>query len=214
MSYHSKNGKFTTKAAAHTVSKGGERFKVVRQYRRIKGGGEQVATHQRKTQSHEKVVEAIELAKARTAAVRGLLGRDHVPVVEAIEALSEKETKFDKLVKKLAAKGADDPKALAAYIGRKKLGKEAFQAKAAAGRKKAMGEATDQVMLLKDAVGRMIGVYDSDHQALLAKELMRYELNTGKTASVSVKRGAEGRRIVQQADSLKPSRLNRDTQKE
>jgi hypothetical protein len=45
-------------------------------------------------------------------------------------------TKFDKLAAKLAARGATDPKALAAWIGRKKLGKAAFQAKAAAGRKK------------------------------------------------------------------------------
>jgi hypothetical protein len=45
-------------------------------------------------------------------------------------------TKFDKLAAKLAARGAADPKALAAWIGRKKLGKAAFQAKAAAGRKK------------------------------------------------------------------------------
>jgi hypothetical protein len=45
-------------------------------------------------------------------------------------------SKFDKLAAKLAARGATDPKALAAWIGRKKLGKAAFQAKAAAGRKK------------------------------------------------------------------------------
>lgn len=45
-------------------------------------------------------------------------------------------TKFDKLAAKLAARGVRDPKALAAFIGRKKLGKAAFQAKAAAGRKK------------------------------------------------------------------------------
>ena len=36
---------------------------------------------------------------------------------------------FKKLTKSLAAKGAEDPKALAAYIGRKKYGKEAFQKK-------------------------------------------------------------------------------------
>lgn len=37
---------------------------------------------------------------------------------------------FKKMTKSLAAKGAEDPKALAAYIGRKKYGKEAFQKKA------------------------------------------------------------------------------------
>ena len=44
--------------------------------------------------------------------------------------------KYEKLVKSLSAKGADDPRALAASIGRKKLGKEEFQRRAAAGRKK------------------------------------------------------------------------------
>jgi hypothetical protein len=34
---------------------------------------------------------------------------------------------FEKLTKSLAAKGAEDPKALAAWIGRKKYGKEKFQ---------------------------------------------------------------------------------------
>jgi len=34
---------------------------------------------------------------------------------------------FEKLTKSLASKGAEDPKALAAWIGRKKYGKEKFQ---------------------------------------------------------------------------------------
>ena len=49
-------------------------------------------------------------------------------------------SKYDRLVKSLAAqKGGKgrDPKALAAYIGRKKLGKEEFQRRAAAGRRAA-----------------------------------------------------------------------------
>ena len=46
-------------------------------------------------------------------------------------------SKYDKLVKSLSAKGAEDPKALAAYIGREKLGKAEFQRRAAAGRKRA-----------------------------------------------------------------------------
>jgi hypothetical protein len=45
-------------------------------------------------------------------------------------------TAFDRLAAKLAARGARDPKALAAFIGRKKMGKTAFQKKAAEGRKK------------------------------------------------------------------------------
>jgi hypothetical protein len=49
----------------------------------------------------------------------------------------KKQTKFSKKATQLKKEGADDPKALAAYIGRKKLGKEAFQKKAAAGLRKA-----------------------------------------------------------------------------
>lgn len=46
-------------------------------------------------------------------------------------------SKYDKLVKSLSAKGSRDPKALAAWIGRKKLGAEEFQRRAAAGRRAA-----------------------------------------------------------------------------
>jgi hypothetical protein len=49
-------------------------------------------------------------------------------------------SKYDRLVKSLAAKDkgkTGDPKALAAWIGRKKYGKAEFQRRAAAGRKKA-----------------------------------------------------------------------------
>jgi hypothetical protein len=49
--------------------------------------------------------------------------------------LTEGGAKFKALVGKLKAKGARNPAALAAWIGRKKLGKEAFQKKAQAGRK-------------------------------------------------------------------------------
>lgn len=44
--------------------------------------------------------------------------------------------RFKSLTKKLAKKGAKDPKALAAYIGRKVLGKAKFQKLAAKGKKK------------------------------------------------------------------------------
>jgi histidyl-tRNA synthetase len=43
--------------------------------------------------------------------------------------------RYRKLVKELAAKGAKEPRALAAYIGRKKYGKAKFQEMAAKGRK-------------------------------------------------------------------------------
>ena len=46
-------------------------------------------------------------------------------------------TKYQKLKQSLAAKGSDNPGALAAWIGRKKLGKAEFQRRAAAGRKAA-----------------------------------------------------------------------------
>lgn len=44
--------------------------------------------------------------------------------------------RFKQLTKKLAAKGAENPKALAAYIGRKKYGSSKMSKMAAAGRKK------------------------------------------------------------------------------
>ena len=47
------------------------------------------------------------------------------------------QTKYAKLVRKLKKQGAEDPKALAAFIGRKKLGAEEFQRRAAAGRRAA-----------------------------------------------------------------------------
>jgi hypothetical protein len=47
------------------------------------------------------------------------------------------KTKYAKLVTKLKKQGADDPRALAAHIGRKKLGAKEFQRRAAAGRKAA-----------------------------------------------------------------------------
>jgi len=40
---------------------------------------------------------------------------------------------YKKLVKSLASKGADNPRALAAWIGRNKLGKKEFQARAKRG---------------------------------------------------------------------------------
>lgn len=119
--YHRKDGKFTNKKAAHTVTKDGERFKVVRQYRRIKGGrGEKVSDHQRKMVSHEKVVEAIERAKTRVAAVRRLLGREYVPVVEAIEALSEAYAPEDKALTFYYKGGARAEKKIRASL--KKMG--------------------------------------------------------------------------------------------
>jgi len=44
--------------------------------------------------------------------------------------------RFEQTTKALAAKGVKDPKALAAYIGRKKYGAKKMASMAAAGRKK------------------------------------------------------------------------------
>ena len=49
----------------------------------------------------------------------------------------KKKSKFSKLATELKKEGADDPRALAAYIGRKKLGAAEFMRRQAAGRKKA-----------------------------------------------------------------------------
>jgi len=54
---------------------------------------------------------------------------------EEIEAIAEAYMGFKKTTKALASKGAKNPEALAAWIGRKKYGKEKFQAAAAAGKK-------------------------------------------------------------------------------
>lgn len=51
-------------------------------------------------------------------------------------AMPPKSGRFQKLAAALAAKGADDPKGLAAVIGRKKFGKAKFAKLAAAGQKK------------------------------------------------------------------------------
>lgn len=45
-------------------------------------------------------------------------------------------SRFSKLTTKLAAKGARNPKALAAYIGRKKYGRAGMAKLAAAGRRR------------------------------------------------------------------------------
>ena len=48
--------------------------------------------------------------------------------------------RYEKLVGELEKKGVKDPKALAAWIGRKNLSKSKFQSLAAKGRRRAMRE--------------------------------------------------------------------------
>lgn len=56
-------------------------------------------------------------------------------VTERYGVTDEDYEGFGKLTKKLSSKGAKNPKALAAWIGRKKYGKEKFQKAAASGKK-------------------------------------------------------------------------------
>lgn len=69
------------------------------------------------------------------------------------EKVDEKYMGAEKLASSLAAKGARDPKALAAWIGRKKYGKEAFQKAAAKGEK--MGEEVEVTEELKGGQHRI-----------------------------------------------------------
>lgn len=48
--------------------------------------------------------------------------------------------RYEKLIGELEKKGVREPRALAAWIGRKKLSKEKFQSLAAKGRRRAMRE--------------------------------------------------------------------------
>ena len=48
--------------------------------------------------------------------------------------------RYEKLIGQLEKKGVREPRALAAYIGRKKLGKAKFQSLAAKGRRRALRE--------------------------------------------------------------------------
>lgn len=48
--------------------------------------------------------------------------------------------RYEKLIGQLEKKGVREPRALAAYIGRKKLGKAKFQSLAAKGRRRAERE--------------------------------------------------------------------------
>ena len=59
--YHGKSGRFTSQRSAHTVTKSGERFKMVRQLRRIGGKPEPVE------EPEEAVVDTVEEAKAKEA---------------------------------------------------------------------------------------------------------------------------------------------------
>jgi hypothetical protein len=64
--YHSKSGRFTSQNSAHTVTRGGERFKMVRQLRRI--GGKTPLP-----EPESDIPDTVEGAKAKEEMVRFLL---------------------------------------------------------------------------------------------------------------------------------------------
>lgn len=70
-----------------------------------------------------------EISLKTVETLRSLTRLHHFPM--------KKKSKFSKLATQLKKEGADDPKALAAYIGRKNLGAAEFMRRQAAGRKKA-----------------------------------------------------------------------------
>jgi hypothetical protein len=84
------------------------------------------------------------MEKRREMAIAAKLGAER-EVKEEVEQIEEKYMGFKALKASIAAKGgARDPAAVAAAIGRKKYGKEKFQAMAAAG-KRAANEEIEQV---------------------------------------------------------------------
>jgi hypothetical protein len=100
----------------------------------------------------EKVRDKQELDKRRAAiqkTSKELTGKTHYQ--EEVE-LDEKYMGAEKLASSLASKGAKDPKALAAWIGRKKYGKEAFQKAAAKGEKMSEAEVDEALKHPKHAV--------------------------------------------------------------
>ena len=60
--YHGKSGRFTSQRSAHTVTRGGERFKMVRQLRRIGGKAPEP-----EPEPDKDVVDTVEEAKAKEA---------------------------------------------------------------------------------------------------------------------------------------------------
>lgn len=68
--YHTKSGKFCPKDQAATVSKNGERFKVVRQHRLIKP-----KSKGKKRKVSEGLLDRVAVVKARAARVAGIVER-------------------------------------------------------------------------------------------------------------------------------------------
>lgn len=97
--------------------------------------------------------------------------------------------RFDKLTAELAAKGAADPKGLAAWIGKKKYGKAGFQKLAEAGRK-------------------IHGNRSVGDDVLYALDVDRQHFRTG-LADLEIRSGGDGRTIVGIAVPFnKPQRID------
>jgi hypothetical protein len=80
MSFHDKKGKFSSAASAHSVSKGGERFKVIRQHRRIgpskKKSPRQVA---------EEAIQRANVARQKAALTGALTGPGWITIEQVFE---------------------------------------------------------------------------------------------------------------------------------
>jgi hypothetical protein len=80
MSYHDKKGKFSSATGAHSVSKNGERFKVVRQHRRIGP-----SKRKSKREAVEDAVRRSTVARQRAALTGALTGPGWINVRRVFE---------------------------------------------------------------------------------------------------------------------------------
>ena len=98
---------------------------------------------------------------------------------------------FKKLVAALKRKGVDDPKALAAWIGRRKYGKERFQQMAAAGRRNPAQE-LPYMVTLHDGRGKLV---EAAHAASIA-DAARYASRADAVSTGHFALWREGRQIA------------------
>lgn len=82
--YHSKNGRFSSAASAYSMSKEGDRYKVVRQHRRI--GPSKKGKSKRQTAAE--AVQRTNLARQKAALTGALTGPGWVNVNRVFEAVS------------------------------------------------------------------------------------------------------------------------------
>lgn len=80
--YHSRNGRFSSSSSAHSVTKEGERYKVVRQHRRI--GPLKKGKSPRQTA--EEAVHRANIARQKAALTGALAGPGWINVKQVFEA--------------------------------------------------------------------------------------------------------------------------------